>query len=81
MPVPDAANLLLDGTNGWLSVNFFAPYGLQIKFALNSPVVMVTLMLRSQRQLFMPGEVLAPVFLRRSRAIHADLAGAAGSAA
>lgn len=50
LPVLMTASLTLAGTSGWLAAGFFTRYGMQIGVALNLPVVMVVLMLRSQHR-------------------------------
>lgn len=50
LPLLIAASLTLAGTSGWLTADFFTQYGMQIAVALNLPVVMVVLMLRSQHR-------------------------------
>ena len=50
LPVLLAASLTLASSYGWLAAGFFTQYGMQIGVALNLPVVMVVLMLRSQHR-------------------------------
>ncbi len=50
LPVLLAASVTLASSSGWLAAGFFTQYGMQIGVALNLPVVMVVLMLRSQHR-------------------------------
>ena len=50
LPLLIAASLTVAGSSGWLTVDFVTQYGMQIAVALNLPVVMVVLMLRSQHR-------------------------------
>ncbi len=50
LPLLIAASLTVAGSAGWLAVDFVTQYGMQIAVALNLPVVMVVLMLRSQHR-------------------------------
>ncbi|MEP6964552.1 MAG: 7TM diverse intracellular signaling domain-containing protein [Polaromonas sp.] len=50
LPLLIAASLTLAGSSGWLAVDFFTQYGMQIAVALNLPLVLVVLMLRSQHR-------------------------------
>ena len=50
LPLLIAASLTLAGSSGWLTVDFVTQYGMQIAVALNLPVAMVVLMLRSQHR-------------------------------
>ena len=50
LPVILAGSLTLASVSGWLAIAFLTQYGMQIAVALNLPVVMVLLMLRSQHR-------------------------------
>ena len=50
LPVMLTGTFTLASATGWLAIDFYTQYGMQIAVALNLPVVMVVLMLRSQHR-------------------------------
>jgi two-component system, sensor histidine kinase LadS len=50
LPLMGAVMLALAPAAGWVPVNFWSQHGIQIAVALHLPIVMVTLMLRSQNR-------------------------------